>query len=62
MESEDGSLDYAQDIEKLLKNTKIQKTTFTQMALQIMIYIVNFRKTLEDALTCIWSPILHPQP
>lgn len=37
MESEDDSLDSAQDIEKLLKNTKIWKSIFTQMTLQTTI-------------------------
>jgi len=33
MKSENDSLDYAQDIEKLLESTKIYKMIFTQMTL-----------------------------
>jgi len=33
MKGENDSLDYVEDIEKLLENTKISKTIFTQMTL-----------------------------
>ena len=40
MESKNDSLDYTKDIEKLLKNTKIWKSIFTQITLQMMTYAV----------------------
>ena len=46
MEGEIGSLEYAQDIEKLLESENIKRAIFIQM----MIQRISLRETLGDAL------------
>jgi len=50
MEGEIGSLEYVQDIEKLLESENIKRAIFIQMALQMMIQRISVRETLGDAL------------
>ena len=46
MEGEIGSLEYAQEIEKLLESENIKRAIFIQM----MIQRISLRETLGDAL------------
>ena len=46
-------LECTQDIEKPLESGNIQKAIFMQKAIQMIIQKIKFKKTLEDALTCI---------
>ena len=51
IDNENGFLECTQDIEKLLESESIQKVIFMHKAIQIIIQIVKFRKTLGDSLS-----------